>query len=158
MRISLSPDPGVLSQKARLVTGPVCPLKRCSVFPDFRPVRYNHPFFIDERRAQTSKSSRRTAVVFSAIQATPSLISIANAFPRSSMGSPSVFVRSALFFLAYIQTDWCAVKVSDDLVPTSSMASWASVTMKLSVLMLKLDVNRCRVCKFAILLWRRDLI
>lgn len=33
MRSAWSPDPGTRSQNARLVTGPVCPLYSCSVFP-----------------------------------------------------------------------------------------------------------------------------
>jgi hypothetical protein len=51
--------------------------------------------------ARTSRSIFRTTVVFSAIQAIPSRTSIANAFPRSSIGSPIAFVFSAFFFLAY---------------------------------------------------------
>ena len=99
IRISWSPDPTCLSQKVRLVTGPVWPLK---VERDF-PVLQNFIFkkADDLVATHTSRSIFRTTALFSAIQAIPSRISIANDFAESSIGSPIAFVFSAFFFLVY---------------------------------------------------------
>lgn len=81
----------------------------------------------------TSNSSLRITVVFSAIHADPSRISRARAFPRSWMGSPNVFILSALACLALMMCDdeYSAVFQLKRLA--CSIASWASATIKLSV-------------------------
>ena len=81
----------------------------------------------------TSNSSLRITVVFSAIHADPSRISRARAFPRSWMGSPNVFIRSALACLALMMRDDEYFAVFQSKRPTCSIASWASATRKLSV-------------------------